>query len=278
MTIKKATVTKRDDKFNEKIVTKIWQEQASPYNPYLAEKCLCHGYDLEELSRKKGYADVLFLLFNGELPNSEQAKLLETLLVALINPGPRHPATRAAMTAGVGKTNPAHILPIGITVMGGAHMGGEEVSKSIRFLRKNIKNSPIDVAGQLESGQGHKTSDGDEHIAPGFGSRYGGIDPMPQKIARSLLKLPGNTDTIKWGQKFVETLKELKMGWLTSGVAAAAFCDLGFHPRAGAGLFQIISAPGILAHGLEMANKPITAMPFLDEEHYVIAPEAKKQG
>jgi citrate synthase len=66
------------------------------------------------------------------------------------------------------------------------------------------------------------------------------------------------------------------MGWLSTGVAAAAFCDLGFHPRVGAGLYQLLCAPGLLAHGFELANKPITAMPFLDEEHYVIDQNAKK--
>lgn len=58
------------------------------------------------------------------------------------------------------------------------------------------------------------------------------------------------------------------MGWLARGVAAATMCDLGFHPRVRAGIFQLISAPGLLAHGLELTNKPITAMPFLHEHHY----------
>jgi citrate synthase len=38
----------------------------------------------------------------------------------------------------------------------------------------------------------------------------------------------------------------------------------------------LLCAPGILAHGLELANKPITAMPFLQEEQYVITAETKK--
>ena len=60
------------------------------------------------------------------------------------------------------------------------------------------------------------------------------------------------------------------MGWLSVGVAAAVFADLGFHPRYGAGLFQLLSAPGLLAHGMEQANKPITAMPFVSDNAYVI--------
>ena len=34
---------------------------------------------------------------------------------------------------------------------------------------------------------------------------------------------------------------------------------------------QIAGAPGLLAHAVELANQPTTAMPFVDDEHYVIA-------
>lgn len=95
----------------------------SPDNPYIAEHCRCRGYDLFELVQKRSFVDIIYLLLRGELPTKDQAQLFETLLVALINPGPRHPATRAAMNAGVGKTNTAHILPIALPVLGGDHLG-----------------------------------------------------------------------------------------------------------------------------------------------------------
>lgn len=62
-------------------------------------------------------------------------------------------------------------------------------------------------------------------------------------------------------------------GWLATGVAAAAFCDLGFMPRAAAGLFQLLCAPGLLAHGVELANKPVTALPWISDDDYVIEDE-----
>ena len=53
-------------------------------------------------------------------------------------------------------------------------------------------------------------------------------------------------------------------------IAAAVFADLGFQPRAGGCLFQLLGAPGLVAHGIELANKPITAMPFVSDENYAI--------
>jgi len=240
----------------------------------LAGQCRCHGYDILELAKKRSFVDVLFLLFQGEMPSLDQANLLETLLITMINPGPRHPATRAAMNAGVGKTHGSHLLPIGLSILGGAHLGGEEVTEAMAFLRKNRENSPVHVAAELL--QRERPEHGDWHIAPGFGSRFGAIDPMPRQIAELLRTSPGSRNFIKWGTEFADSLLQYTMGWLSTGVAAAAFCDLGFHPRVGAGLYQLLCAPGLLAHGFELANKPITAMPFLDEEHYVIDQNAKK--
>lgn len=269
---------KRDIHFAEKTITRIWQEEAAPGNPYLTTGCRCHGYDLMALMRKRSFVDVLFLLFSGELPSLEQAHLLESLMIAFINPGPRHPATRAAMNAGVGGTFPQHILPIALSVMGGCFLGAAEVEQAMRFLRKNLQVDPGQLAAQLLQAE-KRPAEGDWHVAPGFGSRYGSIDPMPREIAKECARLPASGEALAWGEALAVALGPEGMGWVAAGVAAAVLCDLGFHPRTGAGLFQIICAPGLLAHGLELANKPITAMPFLDEEHYVIPEEARgRQG
>ncbi|HIJ90743.1 MAG: hypothetical protein OEV89_08555 [Desulfobulbaceae bacterium] len=267
-------VRKRDMTFASRTQTRIWQEIPSEENPYLAGQCRCHGYDILELAQKRSFADVLFLLFQGELPSPEQAKMLETLLIALINPGPRHPATRAAMNAAVSKTHIQHLLPIGLAVMGGAHLGGAEVLASMRFLDANLARQPVEVAAECLVAP--QPAEGDFHPVPGFGSRFGGVDPLPGQTAALLVSLSASGRALAWGQGFAEALAPHGMGWLTSGVAAAALHDLGFSPWAGGGLFQLACAPGILAHGLELADKPITAMPFLDEEHYVIAAEARK--
>ena len=93
---------------------------------------------------------------------------------------------------------------------------------------------------------------------------------MSQQLADHLLTLDGAGKCLRWGNTFACELRKHKMGWLTTGVAAAAFADLSFHPRFGAGLFQLLCAPGLLAHGLEMSTKPITAMPFLQDKDYII--------
>lgn len=275
MTENKGSVHRRKLRFADRTMTRIWCEQPLPDNPYLASKCLCHGYDLVELAGKRSFVDVLFLLFIGELPTREQAALLEALMIAFINPGPRHPATRAAMNGGVGRTQAGHLLPIGLSVLSGAHLGGEEVVLAMKYLRSNRDNNPRELARKLL--QEPRSTIGDCHLIPGVGSRFGGIDPLPQQIAVLLAEMEACGEAFRWGCQFVEEVRSQGMGWLSTGITAAILVDLGFPPLSGAGLFQLISAPGLLAHGLELIDQPVTAMPFLDNDHYIISEHVKKR-
>jgi len=255
MVKKAAKVVRRDDSYAKKISTKIWHEQPSEQNPYIAQQSRCHGYDLIELVKGRSYVEVLYLLFRGELPTEQEAAIFEQLLISFINPGPRHPATRSAIVAGVGKTDPVHILPIALSTLSGNFQGAGEVEPAVRFLRKNAKKPPEQVALALLD-EGTKPAEGDWSIAPGFGSYYGGVDLMAEQLAQQLGTLPGCGNQ--------------QMGWQKTGVAAAVLADLGFLPFACASLYQLISAPGLLAHGLEYCKKPMNSYPFPEDKDYVI--------
>lgn len=261
-------VQARNDSYVARQTSKIWQETPSPDNPFVTAHAACHGYDLQAMIAQRSYTDMLFLLFRGELPTPEQARLLEALMIAFINPGPRHPATRAAINAGIGKTLPEHMLPIALSVMGGKHQGAGQMEAAMRAIRTNMKSPAAEIANTLLASY-LPPSEGDVELMPGFGSHYNSRDSLTQTIADQLAALPGTWPAIAWAEQFVAALPE-NQGWLPHGVAAAVFCDLGFLPRAGTGLFQLISAPGLLAHGLEYANKPITSLPRVSDEHYVI--------
>ena len=262
-------VTSRNESFTERTVTKIWQERPSQENPYIAESARCHGYDLHELMEKRSFIDVLYLLFRSELPTIEESKILEQLMIGLINPGPRHPATRAAMNAGVGKTDPLHILPIALTIYGGNANAAGSIEATMRFFRKHRNSDPTQLANELASNR-PMDIEGDWQVAPGFSSSYGGIDIMASKLAAQLSTLDGCGPSLTWGMKFAENLSQYQLGWYHSGVAAAVLSDLGFQPRVCGGLFQMFASPGLFAHGVELANKPRTAMPYVKDENYLI--------
>lgn len=261
-------VRSRNEPFVERTATRIWYEHPTQDNPYIADQALCHGYDLMALMANKSFVEVFYLLFRGELPSIAEKNLLEQLMIGLINPGPRHPATRAAMNAGVGKSNPVNILPIATAVLGGECNGAGVVEDAMRFLRKHQGRPPREFMQSLLQAD-HSTAEIAQQL-PGFGVYYGGVNVLAAKIAAQLAGLPAAGKAIHWGMEFHKALAPEGIGWLMPGVAAAVFADLGFQPRAGGCLFQLLSAPGLVAHGIELANKPITAMPFVKDENYVI--------
>ncbi|PUA29145.1 MAG: hypothetical protein B0W54_00600 [Cellvibrio sp. 79] len=256
-------VRSRNEPFAQKTASQIWHETPAVDNPYIAASSHCYGYDLHELMHKRSYVDVIFLLFRGELPSAAQAELLQQLMIALINPGPRHAATRAAMNVGVGKTDPLHILPIATAVYAGEYSGAKEVEMSMTFIEANCER---DVAVVVQE----NFIDTDAVERTGFGVRHGGIELRAVQLAQQLQQLDGAGNALAWGNRLAAALTPMKKNWLITSVAAAVLLDLGFSTRVGASFFQLLGAPGLLAHGLEMAGKPILAMPFVSDENYIV--------
>lgn len=256
-----AKVRSRGEKFTPNLSTKITQETANSDNPYLVDEVRIHGYNHLAMTEKCEVSDVIYLLLRGELPNEKERNLFRKLFIALINPGPRHPATQASITAGVGKTITVNVLPIALSIYGGEFDGAGNVEITMRFLRRSIRKSVADFIGQID--------DVENFEIPGFGRLYGSRDPYADKLLNSLVD--GNElKALNWVYELNEALKPYDIGILKNGLCAAALADLGFQPRQGNALLQLFAAPGLLAHGLEYANKPITSMLFEPDDVYEI--------
>src|ERR671931_2861752 len=84
------------------------------------------GYAVEELIGRIGFAEMVYLLTRGELPDPAAAKLLEAALVAAVDHGPQAPsiaAARMAITCGVGIDN---AMASAINMLGDVHGGAGE--------------------------------------------------------------------------------------------------------------------------------------------------------
>lgn len=263
------TERSRGERFTGRPATKIWQEVPASDNPYAASQARLRGYDLLELVRGASFIEVLFLLFAGELPSPAQAELLEAWWIASIAPGPRHPATRAALAAGVSKSGAAGILPLALTVLSGDHLGAGEVKRAMRFLSAQRDTDPRATAERLLAAC-PADGPGDRRVAPGFGSRFGSTDHVVHAVGNLLARLDGAGAGLAWGSAFACALEGAGMGWLDPAVAAATLLDLGFDELTAMGVFQLARAPGLLAHGLEMVGQPLTAMPFPGDDQYIV--------
>lgn len=255
------------DRKMEQIHTRIWLEEPEPDSLFATRAAFCHGYDVYgEMLGQVRWVEMLFLLFRGEAPTGAQERLLETLAVALMNPGPRDPSVHAAMCGGVGGSTAASCLIAALAVGAGQLSGGREL-----FLAMQAWNRcTID----LEAWQCYLSAPADdtasiwpvpEH-APGF-DPHGVSTTTPVKQTLACLAGISCGERLPWLEAQRTPLENAAGHPLAmSGVAAAALMDLGFTPEQGEMLHLLLRLPGAAAHALEQWQYGHKKFPFFSLE------------
>ncbi|HYW04959.1 MAG TPA: citryl-CoA lyase [Gammaproteobacteria bacterium] len=251
----------------ERIHTGIWREDADPADPFVAERCLCRGYDVYgEILPRAGWSEYLFLLLRGERPAAAQARLLERLAIGLANPGPRDPSVRAAMNAGVARTPAAAMLSAALAVGAGQFGGGHEVYRAMCGMLAS--EGRLDAWAAAPDGDTGEDGRADiwlsmEHPA-GFDPHAARCGLPVQQLLACLVDTAGDAHGwLAWLQRNREEM-ERRVGAVLAvpGVAAAALLELGFDPAAGEMLYLLLRLPGAAAHALEQAGGTYRRYPF----------------
>lgn len=249
----------------EIIHTQIWQEEPEPDNPFAARACYCSGYDVYgEILGKATWIEYLYLLFRHERPTVNQARLLETLAIALANPGPREPSVHAAMCGGVGGSTYASCLMAALAVgagqLGGAHevmicmTAWSECGQDLAAWRERVLHPPQEERADIWLPMEHP---------PGFDPHGASCaTPVRQTLAQ-LCNLAPAGGSLHWLQAQRLELEDLADCPLAmSGVAAAALIDLEFTPPQGEMLYLLLRLPGAAVHALEQEQMGWRKFPF----------------
>ena len=252
----------------ETIHTRIWQEEAEPDNAFAAQSAYCHGYDVYgDMLPNASWVEYLFLLFRGEAPSPQQARLLEGLAIALANPGPRDAAVHAAMCGGVGGSTSASCLMAALAVGAGASGGAREVrlamedwlarGTDLALWQTGLAVKPVDNPADVWPAPDHP---------PGF-DPHGVRCTLPVMQTLAHLANSGCAPTLTWLQAHraqLESAAALPLGM--TGLAAAALRDLGFTPAQGEMLHLLLRLPGAAVHALEQKSYGYKNFPFFQVE------------
>jgi len=250
----------------------FWDEEASPDNPFSPSACFCSGYNVyEDLINKVSWVEYLYLMLMKEPPTQQQSALFNALSVALANPGPRDNSVQAAMSAGAGGSTFASSLIAAISVGAGNLGGAHEVSIAMTCWKKFGLNLPLWQSGltDLLNPPQNNAQRADvwlqiEH-APGF-------DPHAIHCAKTvihtldhLVKL-SPSHHLSWLRDHRTKMEAITSHPLAmSGVAAAAFSDLGFEPNQAEILFMLLRLPGAAVHALEQYETGWQKFPFFSD-------------
>lgn len=241
----------------------IWREEAEAGNPFAARTAYCRGYDVygEMLGRAR-WVEMLYLLFMPEPPTTAQTELLESLALALANPGPREPSVHAAMCGGVCGSTAASSLMAALAV-GAGQLGG---AREVYTAATAWSSCGTNLAAWLERLANTGELPGDiwpapEH-PPGFDPHgVGTATPVKQTLA--CLAGYGAGPRLPWLQQHLPEIEAAAGRPLSfSGVAAAALADLGFNPEQSEMLYLLLRLPGAAAHALEQRPLGYKKFPF----------------
>ena len=219
-------------------------------------KIALRGYPIEQLIGNVGFPDMVYLLLRGELPGRLQAELLEAAMVASVDHGPHAPAiaiSRMAVTCGL-PVNGA--MASAINVLDDMHGGaGQQCMELYRDIAAEAGDD--DPTGAADKVLQRWREAGTVYF-PGFGHRFHPVDPRTPRLF-ALLDAAGRAGVVSGRFTRIGRAVEAALGkgrarpvpMNIDGVTAVIYCELGFEPELGRGIFILARALGILAHAWE---------------------------
>ncbi|RCV47981.1 citryl-CoA lyase [Marinitenerispora sediminis] len=214
------------------------------------------GYPIERLIGEASFVDVVWLLLRGELPEPEQARLLEAALLASVDHGPQAPsiaAARMAATCGVGLNN---AVASGINLLGDVHGGaGQQCMEVLAGIRdrhaagEDLAEVVADVLAEYRSAG---------RYVPGFGHRFHPRDPrrdpllgLVAEAARAGIVAGEHLAAAEELERALASGRARPVPMNIDGATAVVYAELGFPPELGRGLFVLARSVGVLAHAWE---------------------------
>lgn len=219
------------------------------------------GYPIETLIGRIGYAQMVWLMLRGEIPSTEQGRLLEAALVAAVDHGPQAPSiaiARMSVTCGIGINN---AMASAVNVLGDIHGGAGQQCMALYETMLAVQDAdqcslPCAVDHVLDDYRRTVS-----RVIPGFGHRFHPVDPRATRLF-ALLTRASQCGTISGRYLEVAHLVQAAIARHVGkaipinidGATATVYCELGFASALGRGLFILSRSVGILAHAYEQSQ------------------------
>ena len=224
---------------------------------------MVRGYHLDELMGRLSFADAVYLLLMGELPTPAIGRMLNAILVSVIDHGVTPPSTLAARNVAVSGAPLKDSVAAGILAFGPYH--GGDIETCMRFLDQGL--SLMRSGETLQDAAEQLVVDAIAHnvIPPGFGHRLHTQDPRAPRLFQLAMELELEGEHVRMLRAIERALaaRQDQFGRLlpanVDGAIAAISADLGFSYELGNAIFLISRLPGLIAHAHEerMRQQPM---------------------
>jgi len=229
------------------------------------------GYPVGQLMENLDFGHTVYLLLKGELPTAEQGKMMNAILVAVIDHSVMAPSACAARFVASGGSPIQSAVAAGLQALGSHHGGAIENAQVM--LTEGVKkakeeNKSLEEAAE-EIVQDYRSR---KKRLPGYGHPYHKEDPRTTKLFELAEKLGFMGDHLKLCREIgvaIEKVLDRKLTINVDAPMAAILADMGFPWEMARGFFIISRAAGLVAHAYEeyTRERPFRAVP-LDEVNY----------
>jgi citrate synthase len=221
----------------------FWRTRISEVKP---NEVRIRGYDLMELIGSRSFGDVVFLLLSGDLPESNEGRMMEALLVSCAEHSLIAPSVDAArFVASAGVPLQAGVAA-GMLALGDAHGGAVEDGADMLLEAVELHREPAHAARTMVARfreEGRRV--------PGYGHVVHEPDPRGRRLFEVAKDLGHHGRYCELALAFEPALREaLGRDLLMNidGAMAALLLELGLDPSLGKAFYVIGRAPGLVAH------------------------------
>lgn len=210
------------------------------------------GYDIAELMGNVSFGAAVYLIIMGELPDAKTARLMDAILVSMIDHGATPPSALAARTVASTGASLSQSVAAGIMSINTSHGGAiEDCARHLAQIAANAERDSTDLKSAATAYLAELKSQGNR--MSGFGHRIHTADPRTAALLK-LTQDAGAAGTHVEAAKAVEAAfteggKQLPLN--VDGAIGAILADLGFPYEVMNGLFMIARTPGLVAHVAE---------------------------
>lgn len=226
-----------------------WSTSITDVSP---NKVMVRGYRIDELMGKISFAQAIWLVLTGELPDEKLSKLIEAIFVSSIDHGASPPSCLAART--VASTGASLSASVAAGIMSiNKHHGGA-IEGCFLVLRDSVsraksENKSFDEIAEIVVTEYREK----KKFIPGFGHRLHTADPRTVRLFEAVKETGFIGEHLEMAKSFEKAFeksgKPLPIN--VDGALGAILGDLGIPAEMMNGFFMIARVPGLLAHVFE---------------------------
>ena len=232
----------------------FWRTSLSAVEP---NKILIRGYRVEDLMARCSFGDIIYLTFKGDLPDGNQGRMIEMIVVSSTDHSLLAPSIDATRFVASGGVPLQASVAAGIISLGDHHGGA--IEQCAQLLQESVK------AGETAASIVARFRSRKQRV-PGFGHPWHDRDPRTialiakakeWKIATSHLAL-------------IESIAaELKIPPNIDGVISGIISDMEIPWQYGRAFFIIPRVVGLAAHAVEETTRerPFRVIDLNDVEY-----------